>query len=125
MGAMIAYYVATKTDRIGKLIPVIGTPDYMWQAKYNLQAVGLNLNDFLNESTIKYLEKISPINHVDRMKYDELLILNGTIDKIVPIEQTMKFIKNYNLNNYKFKTYETGHQVIRSMQEDIFDFIEN
>lgn len=123
MGAMIAYYASTKTDRIKKLVPVIGTMDFMYQAKYNLTEAGLELNAFLNENTKKYLEKISPINHTAKMKYDKLLILNGTMDKVVPIEPTLRFVEDYGIDNYEFKTYESGHEVHRTMQLDIFKFI--
>lgn len=123
MGAMIAYYVSTKTDKIRKLVPVIGTMDYIYQAKYNLTAAGFNHEDVLDDDTIKYLEKMSPINHVDKMKYEKLLILNGTIDKVVPIEPTIRFIDDFDINNYEFKTYESGHDVHRKMQLDIFKFM--
>lgn len=123
MGAMIAYYVATKTDKVRKLIPVIGTPDYMYQAKHNLEQANLNQQDFLNEETSEYLERISPINNVDKMNYEQLYILNGTKDNIVPVQPTMNFVNQYDIDNYEFKTYESGHEVHRDMQLDIFNLM--
>ncbi|WP_158497939.1 prolyl oligopeptidase family serine peptidase [Candidatus Izimaplasma bacterium HR1] len=122
MGAMIAYYTATKTDKIRNLIPVIGTPDFMYQANHNLTAAGIKVDEYLNEDAINYLERISPINKVSRMKYEKLLMLNGTIDEIVPVIPTVRFIEEYDPHNYEFKTYETGHDVHRKMQLDIFNY---
>ncbi len=124
MGAMISYYVATKTDKLKKLIPVIGTPDYMYQARYNLDLSGLNHKEFLTEENTRYLERLSPINNVSKMKYEQLYILNGTEDHVVPIESTLRFIDNCEIDNYEFKTYNSGHEVHRAMQLDIFNFIE-
>ena len=125
MGAMIAYYVSTKTDKIRKLVPVIGTMDYMYQAKYNLTAAGLNVDDFLNQETRHYLEKMSPVNHVNKMKYDELLILTNTLDKVVPMQATAAFYNENRNDKMSLQTYEDGHEVNRKMQLDIFAFIDN
>ena len=125
MGAMIAYYAATKTDKIRKLVPVIGTPDFMWQANYNLTAAGLNVDDFLNQETRHYLEKMSPVNHINKMKYDELLILTNTLDKVVPMQATVAFYNENRNDKMNLQTYEDGHEVNRKMQLDIFAFIDN
>ena len=125
MGAMIAYYLATKTDKIKRLIPVIGTPDFMNQAEYNLTDAGLNLEDFLNEDAIKYLNRISPITNVQKIKFDELLIMNCSGDTIVPMEKAVEYYNKYKTDKMTLKIYEDKHEVNRTMQKDIFKFINN
>ena len=125
MGAMIAYYLCTKTDKIKKLLPIIGIPDFMYQAEYNLNQAGLLVPEFLTPDAIKYLQRMSPINNVHKMKYDKMCILSGTKDQIVPIKPSVDFIKKYKDDSITFITYEDGHNVNRSMQEDIFKIIEN
>jgi esterase/lipase len=123
MGAMIAFYLATKTDKIKKLVPVIGTPDFMNQAEFNLKDAELNLKDFLNEDAIKYLNRISPINNAKKIKFDELLIMNCNGDKIVPMEKAVEYYDKYKTDNMTLKIYDDKHEVNRMMQKDIFKFI--
>jgi len=123
MGAMIAFYLATKTDKINKLIPVIGTPDFMHQAEYNLTGAGVKLEEILNEQTIKYLNRISPINNVRKLKFEKMLIMNCSEDTIVPMGKSVEYYNKYKTNKMILKIYEDGHEINRTMQKDIFEYI--
>lgn len=125
MGAMIAFYLSTKTDKVRKLIPVIGTPDYIHQAEYNLTAAGLKLEDFLNDYTINYIKRISPINNVEKIKCEEMFLLNCSKDRIVPMESAVDYYNMYKTDSMKMKIYDDGHEVNRDMQKDIYEFINN
>jgi homoserine acetyltransferase len=125
MGAMIAFYLATKTDKVNKLIPVIGTPDFIHQAKYNLTTGGFKLEDFLNDYTIKYLNRMSPVNNVRKINFKKMLIMNCRNDKIVPMDKAVEFYNVYKSDDMTLKIYEDGHDINRTMQQDIFNFISN
>ncbi len=123
MGAMIAYYLATKTDKIRKLVPVIGTPDFVDKAYHGVQAAGMDIKKVLNPDTIYYLTRISPLTNVHKMKYDELFILCCTHDDMVPMEATQRFYEEHQNDKTTMKIYIDGHNVNRDMQQDIFAYI--
>lgn len=125
MGAMIAFYLITKTDKVKKIVPVIGTPNFLHQAEYNLAEAGLKVEEFLTTETINYLNRISPSNNVQKIKFGEMLLMNCSNDKIVPMEQSVEYYNQYKTDEVSLKIYDDGHNVNRKMQQDIFQFISN
>jgi len=123
MGAMIAFYLLTKTDKVKKVVPVIGTPDFMHQAKHNLTTAGLVLEEFLNDYTINYLNRISPINNLHKIKFEEMFIMNCSKDNVVPMEKSVSYYNQYKTDQMTLKIYEDSHNVNRTMQQDIFAYI--
>lgn len=125
LGAMTAFYLSTKTDKIRKLVPVIGTPDYLHQAEYALSAVGLGLKDFASDGILNYIDRISPINHVDKIKFEEMFLLNCSKDTTVPMDKAVEYYNKYKTDKMKLKIYDDEHEVNKQMQRDIFEFINN
>lgn len=125
LGAMTAFYLATKTDKIKKLVPVIGTPDYIHQAEYALSSVGLNFDDFAGDKQTSYMERISPINHVEKIKFEKMFLLNCSKDTTVPMDKAVEYYNKYKTDKMTLKIYEDGHEVNKTMQRDIFKFINN
>lgn len=124
MGAMIAYYLATKTDKINKLVPVIGTMDFMYQADVHIRNYGFKVGEFMDESMKEYLLRMNPIRKVHKMKYNELYAFVGKNDKVVPMEPTVKFFDKSKDDNMHLFVFDDSHNVNREMQLKIFEVIE-
>ena len=122
MGAMIAYYLSTKTPHIDKLVPVIGTPDFIDRARYGVEKDGYDSSVYLNKETLSYLSNMNPIEHVDKMKYNMMLIVIGKKDDVVPHQRTLDFFDEYENSKMKLRVFEEGHTVNKEMQLEIFDF---
>jgi esterase/lipase len=122
MGAMISYYLSTITPHIDKLVPVIGTPDFIDRAIYGIEKDGYDKEKFLNETTLTYLHKMNPIEHVSKMKYNKMLILVGNKDDVVPHQKTLDFFDEYENDNMTLRVFEEGHNVNKEMQLTIFNF---
>ncbi len=123
LGGMIAYYAATKTDRINKLVPTISTPKVTNQANYVLKLAGVNTDEYFTEETYKYLQSCDPINEIELLKYNKMFILNGTKDKVVSTQDSIDYYEEYKNDNMEMKLYEVGHDVTKNMQQDIVDFL--
>ena len=122
MGAMISYYLSTITPHIDKIVPVIGTPDFIDRAIYGVEKDGYDPDVYLNEDTMKYLHKMNPIEHVDKMKYSQMFILVGNKDDVVPHQKSVDFFDEYQDERMKLKVFEEGHHVNKEMQIEIFEF---
>lgn len=125
MGGFISYVVAQRCDSINKLLPVISSPYF--------ERIVTSIKDLLEpEKYYKELSKIMDLvldmdasKHVEKLTYNQMLILNGTEDKIISYKQSERF---YNMNkndNMRLNLYEEGHIVNREMQMDILEFIAN
>lgn len=124
LGGMIAYYLATKTDNVRKLVPVISTPALMNKAVETLKTIGLNPQDFLNESATNFINSIDTINRLEKLKYEELFMLVGKNDTVVPYQDTLDFYEKHQHKDMTLKVYDIDHNVDREMQIDIFTYIE-
>lgn len=125
LGGMIAYYLATKTSKIRKLIPVISTPGFYQKAVHALSAAGLDEDIYLQKDAVDFIRSIDPLQNVEKIQYKELFIICGERDNIVPMTESIKFYNEYKSDRVFMRTYETEHVVNREMQKDIYKYIEN
>lgn len=124
LGGMVAYYLATRTTKVRKLVPVISTPDFFAQARYSVMGIGYDVESYFTPDKLDFIDSINPLNRLDKLTYQELFILCGTQDKIVPMKETVAFYKKHKHPGMKLKLYDVDHTVSRDMQLDIFEFIE-
>lgn len=125
MGGMIAYHVAMLTGSISKLIPVISTPMIDAFAMWLLEEE--NNIEFYKayEEMRDTVSIIDPVDKFDQLKYDTMLVLNGTQDKTVPHIFSQDYFAKHHTKNIEFKLYEDKHIVNKDMQKDIIEFITN
>lgn len=123
LGGMVAYLLATRTDKINRLIPVISTPDFYKQAYIAISAAGLEITKVLKQEELDWMEKIDPAKHMDQMVYKQLGIFISEDDDVVPARPVLKFIKQYDSRIDETHIYQHKHNVPREMQEDILSFI--
>jgi len=124
LGGMVAYYLATRTPHIRKLVPVISTPDFLAQAKNSVQNSKLDIDTFFTPDKLQFIESINPLTHLDKLMYKELFILCGSQDPVVPMKESVDFYNTHKSKHMNLKIYEVDHTVSREMQKDIYDFIE-
>jgi len=123
LGGMVAYLLSTFTSKINKLVPVISSP--MFTKIVYLETEIEDLDKYLeivNEKR-EEVECFDPSKNVDKMKYKKMFILNGTKDTVIPKRHSEAFYEQFGVDNVSFKLYEEGHNVSRTMQEDILSFI--
>jgi len=122
MGGMIAFYLTTISKDLSKVIPVISGPDFF---KMSLDTFSGELAQYEPSVYQKqaYIEKISPSNHVEKMHFDKMLMMNGTNDPMVSYKITKNFYESENLPNMYLKLYEEVHNVNQEMQSDIVHFL--
>lgn len=122
MGGMIAFYLTTISKNLSRVIPVISAPDFF---ELSIATFSDDLQDYQQYVHNKkgYIDKISPINHIELMKFEKMFMLNTTKDPMVPYQLTKNFYESFNLPNSYFKLYEDVHNVNREMQEDIICFL--
>lgn len=122
MGGMIAFYLTTIPNHISKVVPVISAPDFM---KMSLETFSGELEQYrpFVYQRKEYIEKMSPSNHIDKMTFKDMFMLNTTNDPRVSYKITENFYENEELSNTKFKVYEDVHRVNEEMQEDIISYL--
>ena len=124
LGGLVAYYLATRTTHIRKLVPVISTPDFLAQARHSLQIAGLDLDTYFTEDKLQFISSINPLNQLEKLTYKELFILCGNTDQIVPMKESVEFYNNHKTEQISLRVYDAEHTVSREMQKDIYNFIE-
>lgn len=97
MGGCITFNYLTGDDkRIKAAVPVIGTPDWVSimkteAAKAEMKANGLIDSDAGMEEYIGIAAQVEPLNRFTVMKDTPLLILNGDVDPIIPVDAVKNF----------------------------------
>lgn len=123
MGGMIAFYLATVTDKINKLVPAIGTPSFLEMTKYIVDLGDSEKYNQIVENNLVRIKKIDPVNHVSQMKYTKMFILNTTRDEVVPGKFSEKFYNENKNDKMSFRYYDDVHFINREMTNDILSFI--
>lgn len=124
LGGMVGYYLATKTSRLGKLVPVISTPDFLHQAYHAVGAAGLDIDMFFTQDKLDFIDSLSPLNRLDKMSFQSLFALVGDRDEVVPKGPTEAFFAAHGDSRMTLERYDVGHSVSRPMQLAIFDYID-
>lgn len=123
LGGMVAYLLASKTNHINRLIPIISTPDFYTQAYAAISGAGIDTNKFFTKERLAYIKSIDPILKRDYWTYQKLAIFVSENDDVVPARPTLKFIKNHSHMIDYYKIYQRQHNVPKLMQEDILSYI--
>ncbi|MBU1020862.1 MAG: alpha/beta hydrolase [Firmicutes bacterium] len=123
MGGMIAFYLSTVTDKINKIVPAIGTPNFLGMTRHVVDIDDKEKYNQIVKNNLEFINQIDPIQHVENMKYSKMFILNTTKDEIVPGKFSEKFYDEFKNERMKFAYYEDVHNVNRQMTNDILSFI--
>ena len=124
LGGMVGYYLATKTNRLGKLVPVISTPDFQHQAYHAVGAAGLDTATFFTPEKLDFIASLNPLNRLDKMAFQSLFALVGDRDEVVPKGPTEAFFEAHGDKRMRLASFDVGHSVSRPMQLAIFDYID-
>jgi len=124
LGGMVAYYLATKTNKVRKLVPVISTPDFHAQVEFALHNAGLTVEEYMTPDKTAFIDEMNPLHRLDKLQYEELHIFCGNQDDVVPMKPSQVFYETYKNDKMFLKVYDTDHNVPRNMQMDIFACIE-
>ncbi len=92
MGGMIVYdYLCRRSSpHVKAAIPIIATPEWGTSIRREI-ARDRDYARHFDEGTIRQIEERQPSKHLSALKDFPLLILNGTRDEIMPIEDTREF----------------------------------
>ena len=118
-------FVAIKTDRVNKLVPIITTPMFskLARTRHNVP----DIEEYLNEMSphLDFVDSIDVYTKRKELKYQEMLIVSGENDPIIPVEDSKVFFGQLNDPSAQILVYDEVHEVNRQMQKDIFNFITN
>ncbi len=123
LGGMVAYLLATKTDKINRLLPIISTPDFHKQAYYAISSAGIDTAKFFTQEKLDYIESIDPILKRDQWQYNKLALFVSENDDEVPPRPSLKFIKHHKDMIDAFFLYDCKHNVPKRMQQDILSYL--
>jgi pimeloyl-ACP methyl ester carboxylesterase len=119
LGGMMAFYLATKTKRVKRLVPVISTPDFLAQAYHAVAGAGIDTTSFFTQDKLDFIAAIDPLRHVDTMHYESLHVFAGTKDNVVPMDAVVTFYDEHKTERDTIEVYDVGHTVCREMQAGI------
>jgi pimeloyl-ACP methyl ester carboxylesterase len=123
LGGMVAYLLATRTDKINRLIPVVSTPDFLKQAYYAIGDANIDTKKFFTKDKLQYIDFLDPLPRYKSWKYNELAIFINDNDHMVPPRSTLKFIKNHPDMVTTYQVFNDKHNVSRPMQEALLSYI--
>lgn len=124
MGGMIAFYLTTISKHLSRVVPVISAPDFFQMSLDTFRGELKEFQSFVYQKQA-YIEKMSPVEHVEKMRFDHMLMMNTSNDEMVNYKITKQFFEEKELPNTVFRLYEDTHNVNREMQEDIVNFLLN
>lgn len=119
LGGMMACYLATKTKRLRRLMPLISTPDFLRQAYHAVAGAGIDTTTYFTQDKLDFIASIDPLRHLDKMQYQSLHVFVGTRDNVVPMEAMVAFFEEHKRAGDTLRVYDVGHTVSRDMQQDI------
>lgn len=135
MGAHTIYYNIAKerNPKIKAAVAINGSPSWVNFVRRYVEAIPDGDKRFCENEIIqveKYIETIEPLNYYYNFGDFPLLILNGKMDKLIPINDVRKSYtklqSNYNNRQLiEFIEYEEiGHTVTTEMLEEAYRWIE-
>lgn len=124
LGGMVAWYLATRTDRVNKLIPVISTPDFRAMANHAVAGEGIDVQTYFDPEKEAFIASINPILRLDKLRYRKLHMVVGSRDQVVPMGPTVAFYETHKNDDMTLTVYDVDHNVPRNMQKDIFALLE-
>ncbi|MGS0973268.1 MAG: alpha/beta hydrolase family protein [Candidatus Izemoplasmataceae bacterium] len=124
MGGMIAFYLTTISKHLSHVVPVISAPDFLQMSLDTFCGDLKEFQPFIYKKEA-YIKRISPVERIEKMRFDKMLMMNTTNDDMVNYKITKQFFEEKSLGNTFFRLYEDTHNVNREMQEDIIKFMLN
>lgn len=125
MGGFIAYSVAIRTDKINKLVPVITTPMFLKLANTRYDVPNIEAYYEYVKEHLPYIEELDVYSQFEKLRYQQMMIINGEKDPIIPLEHSVEFFNLIKCAKVKMEIYDEVHEVNRMMQKAIFDFIQS
>jgi len=133
MGAITTLLAATMEDRLKAAVSVIGGANFQTLVtKSHLERIGLpvgQLTQFV-ESAGELIKRYDPIFNVQRFRSIPLLLLNGEIDDLIPLEcarslyEALKPQYQAAPERLKMKVYPgVGHEYTREMEDEAVDWL--
>ncbi len=97
-GCIVFNYLAGTDKRVKAAVPVIATPDWVsiistGTVQDQLKSLGIVKSDEEMEEYFRMAEQLQPLNRISSMKDIPMLILNGDVDSLIPIENVKEFYK--------------------------------
>lgn len=134
MGAHTIYYNIAKerNPKVKVVVSINGSPSWVNFVRRYVASIPDGYIRFSENEIIKaekYMKTIEPINYVNNFNDFPLLILNGKMDKLIPINDVRnsytELQRNYdNKQLIKFIEYEeVGHTVTTEMLEEAYRWI--
>jgi dienelactone hydrolase len=128
MGAITTLLAATMEDRLKAAVSVIGGADFQTLVrKSHLERIGLPMGQMAQfaESAGELIKKYDPIHNVQRFRSIPLLLLNGELDDLIPLEcaqslyEALKPQYRATPERLKMKVYPgVGHEYTHEMEDE-------
>ncbi|AEE97195.1 alpha/beta hydrolase family protein [Mahella australiensis] len=138
MGGIITYsYIVKKDRKVKAAVSLISTPDISAaldssskEALFKMAGIDLHDDDSKAKEILKIAEAIQPAKHYQDINGLPLLILNGTADPLIDIENVRKFYNfmkpiYYDAEAIQMIEYpDVGHAVNFNMVQDMAQWFE-
>jgi len=133
MGAITTLLAATMEDQLKAAVSVVGGANFETLVrKSSLERIGLpvgQLTQFV-ESAGELIKRYDPIYNVKRFRSVPLLLLNGEIDDLIPLEcaqslyEALKPQYQATPDRLKMKVYPgVGHEYTHEMEDEAVDWL--
>jgi dienelactone hydrolase len=133
MGAITTLLAATMEDRLKAAVSVIGGADFgTLVRKSSLGRIGLPVGQMTQfvESAGELIKRYDPIHNVQRFRSMPLLLLNGELDDLIPLECAQSLYEalrpQYQATpeRLKMKVYPgVGHEYTHEMEDEAVDWL--
>jgi len=133
MGAITTLLAATMEDRLNAAVSVIGGADFQTLVrKSSLERIGLSVGQMTQfvKSAGELIKRYDPINNVQRFRTIPLLLLNGELDDLIPLEcaqslyEALKPQYQATPERLKMKVYPgVGHEYTHEMEDEAVDWL--
>ncbi len=125
MGGLTGYYLSTQIPFINHLIVWMATPDFETLFHYQTSHYQIDTSNPKYKAEIKRVKRINPIHQKAQMHFNQLMILHGEKDQVVPFELTEKWLIKNEKPSINFRLYPTNHRLTKAMIEDVFTLLKN
>ncbi len=133
MGAITTLLAVTIEERLKAVVSVIGGADFqILVRKSSLERIGLPVGKLIKfiESAGELIKRYDPINNVERFRSVALLLLNGEIDDLIPLEcarslyEALRPQYQASRDRLKMKVYPgVGHEYTLEMLDDSVEWL--
>ncbi len=124
MGAYVAYRTSAVTERVETLIALLGSPDFSATAFNGFTEEDHEKHQDRIAKERKRIDRMNPARDPGSLNFTRAILLSGKEDVIIPSKHTARFVEDLLGKDVVFRTYDTGHRIVRPMHKELLELLE-